>query len=94
MKMIHIAGGPADSRVWTPPFRGALGELGELAVVEQGKHMAGEERLRLLQAADVVLLSWGAAHVPEELARDPGRVRYVCNVTGSLRPMLPAAIMS
>jgi len=85
LKLLHVASGKANAHVWSEPFRRALAELGTLQIVEDADSLAEDEIVALLRRADVVLGSWGSARVPEALADSPGKVRYLCCVTGGVR---------
>ena len=93
MKLLHIAKGRPASRVWTPPFISALKELGELQIVENGAQLSPEEGLELMRSCDVLLTSWNSLSIPKALAADRGRLRYICNVTGSVRGWVPLEIV-
>lgn len=83
--MIHVAAGQADGRVWLEPFRQKLEMLGELEIIENGANLKEETLLERLQMADVLLGSWGSLRIPDALADNPGRVRYLCCITGGVR---------
>jgi phosphoglycerate dehydrogenase-like enzyme len=91
MKLLHVAHGQANPGVWTDPFRRALAELGEFEVVEDGASLSEDALLGRLRQADVVLGAWGTVLMPDALAAAPGRVRYLCNVTGTVRPFVSLA---
>ncbi len=91
MKLIHVAGGAADGRVWTEPFRRELAQLGELEIVENGASLDEEALLARLRMADVLLGAWGSLRIPDALAADPGKVRYLCCVTGGVRGFVTLA---
>lgn len=38
----------------------------------------------IIRKYDVLLTSWSAPHVPNELADNPGNLKYICNITGSI----------
>jgi phosphoglycerate dehydrogenase-like enzyme len=85
MKLMHIAQGAPDGNIWTGAFRDALAEIGNLTIVENGAALAEAKRTALIQGADVLLLGWGSAPVPPAIARDPGSLRYICNITGQMK---------
>ena len=91
MKMMHVASGPADGRIWTEPFRRGLAELGELEIIVNGAGLDESQLLAKLRTADVLLGAWGSLRLPEELSADPGKVRFLCCVTGGVRGFVTLA---
>lgn len=91
MKLIHVASGPADGRIWTEPFRRELAKLGDFEIVENGAGLDEAALLAKLRTADVLLGSWGSQRLPEALAADRGKVRYLCCVTGGVRGFVTLA---
>jgi phosphoglycerate dehydrogenase-like enzyme len=91
MKILHMTRAKASPRLWIPPFRRALEELGELEIVEDAAAMTEEAVLARMREADVVLGGWDNLKVPDALATNPGRVGYFCCVTGSVRPFVSEA---
>ena len=92
-KFLHLAATKADPRVWKVPFQDALNKMGILTIVENGADMTESERAAIIREHSVLLTSWGACPVPEELARNPGALKYICHVTGTLRGIVPEAII-
>lgn len=43
-----------------------------------------EEYAELIRKYDVLMTMWGSAHVPNELADNPGNLKYLCNITGEM----------
>lgn len=93
LALLHVAMAEPSDRVWTRPFLEALRPIGDLTLVPNGAALPTEERLRLIRNCDVLLTCWGAAPIPDGVAKDPGRLGYVCNVTGSVRPFVPPEIV-
>ena len=91
MKIIHVAEGAAESRIWTPVFRRELEKLGTLEIIENAASCGEGELLARLRQADVLLGSWCGLRIPDALAADPGRVRYLCCVTGGVRGFVTQA---
>lgn len=90
---IHLANAQPDPRIWTLPFRQALEELGPLTIVENAGAMTDQERAALARQHDIGLAGWNAAMFPALLAADPGRLRYICNITGELRRFVPIELV-
>ena len=91
MKWIHVAGEAANTRVWTELFCRELATLGDFEIIENAGAMPEDVLLVRLREADVLLGSWGSLRIPDALAANPGRVRYLCCVTGSVRGFVSAA---
>ena len=90
--MLHIANRRSQLPA-TGPLPDALRAFGTLEILEQGKSLSDQQALEKLRAADVVLTMWGARPIPPALAQDPGRVRYVLNLTGTCREFVPIEII-
>lgn len=86
LRLLHISAGEPSPRIWTERFRQELAGIGELHMVADGDSLAEEEQLRLIRGTEVLLIGWGSSLIPVEIARDPGDLRYVCNITGTVRP--------
>ena len=93
MHLLHIAAHEPVGSIWNDLFRDALSRFGTLDVVAGGAGMTDAERARRIREADVLLTGWGAAAVPTELAREPGRLGYICHVTGGMRDMVPLEVI-
>ena len=93
LKLLHIAHGSPDANVWTGVFRNALAEIGNLTIVENGAALDEAKRTALIQSAEVLLLGWGSAPVPPAIAREPGALRYVCNITGEMKKWVPPELV-
>lgn len=92
-RLLHIAAREPSDRIWTRRFREELALYGELTIVGNGAALAEEEHLRLIRASEVLLTGWGSASIPAAIARDRGRLEYVCNVTGSVQPFVPIEVI-
>lgn len=92
MKLLHI--GDNHSRFPTKgPFVDALMNIGELSIVRNGHELTEEARAELIRAHDVLLTIWGSSPVPEQIARNPGRLSYICNISGGIRGWIPLSII-
>jgi phosphoglycerate dehydrogenase-like enzyme len=91
MKLIHTPKGIVDKRVWTDLFCRELAALGNFELIANGAALPEDALLARLREADVLLGSWGSLQIPDALALNPGRVRYLCCVTGSVRGFVSAA---
>jgi phosphoglycerate dehydrogenase-like enzyme len=93
LKLMHIAGGAPHPELWTGAFRDALAQIGNLTLVEDGAALDDEKRIALIQGTQVLLLGWGSAPVPAAIAREPGSLRYICNITGEMKQWVPPEIV-
>jgi len=80
-------------RLWTPAFIARLGELGSLELHEDAAAWPRQQVLDCIRRSDVLLTGWGSLPIPEEIAADPGRLRYVCTITGSIRQCIPRSLL-
>jgi phosphoglycerate dehydrogenase-like enzyme len=92
--MLHLAAREPADRVWIEPFVEELSKLGELEIHEHALEVPEAERAALARTADVLLTSWGATRVPESIADDPGRLKYVCHLNGSVRHTVPRSVVA
>lgn len=53
-----------------------------------------EEYAELIRNYDVLLTMWGSPHVPNELADNPGNLKYICNITGGLKGWIDEPIIA
>lgn len=89
VKMLHLAAGSLNGRVWKPLFMDQLSRIGELRIEEDTRAWPDEQVAELCRQYDVVLTDWGSRRLPECLALEPGCLRYVCNISGTIRPFVP-----
>lgn len=52
------------------------------------------EYAALLRNYDVILTSWGAPAIPDELAANPGNLKYLCHITGEMRGQISEALVN
>lgn len=90
--MLHMARKRPQLRT-DGPLVEALRKLGELEVVADGVELTDEQALAKMRQADVLITMWGARPIPPALADDPGKVRYVINLTGTCREFVPIEII-
>ncbi|MEI6148017.1 MAG: NAD(P)-dependent oxidoreductase [bacterium] len=93
LQLLHIANGSLNTEVWTAGFRDSLSTLGNLTIVENGATLDDAKRMALIQGAEVLLLGWGSASIPPSLAREPGALRYLCNITGEMKAWVPPELV-
>lgn len=92
-EMLHIAAREANTGVWSEVFRQALGEFGNLTIIENGEQLSDEEAAERIRQCDVLLTGWGMRHVPASLAHERGRLGYICHVTGGMRDVIPLELI-
>ncbi len=93
MRLLHVAVDEPSDRVWIAPFVAGLREIGELEIVENARGRSAGEIAGLIRGCDVLLVGWGSAPVPGEVAAEPGALRYVCSVTGTVRRTVPVEVI-
>lgn len=94
LKLVFLACGEPVERLLKPVFLRELEKLGAVAVHAGAETWTAEQRLETWRGADVVLTGWGAVPLDRALATDPGNVRYVCHITGTLRGYIPREIIA
>ena len=52
-----------------------------------------KEYAEILRNYDVLLTMWRSPRVPNELAQNPGKLRYICNITGEMTQWIDAPII-
>ena len=93
MRLLHIVTRKASDRIWIPEFVEAVKPFGDLTIIEDGEQLSDEECAMRIRECDVLLTGWGARPVPLAVARDPGQLGYVCNVTGSMCQFIPLELI-
>jgi phosphoglycerate dehydrogenase-like enzyme len=74
-------------------FCDAVREIGDLRLVSGGDRMTPEQIADHVREADVYMTGHGTTPLPDILAKNPGRLRYVCGITGTMRPFVPVALV-
>ena len=92
-RILHIAAHKANPRAWTRPFVKGLREFGELHIITGGDDLSDEEAAAHIRGHDVLITSWGARATPATLAVDPGRLRYICHLTGAMGAYIPVELI-
>jgi phosphoglycerate dehydrogenase-like enzyme len=94
MKLLFVAEKSAPAKMLLPAFQDALKELGTFRMVEDAGQLAEGEVVRMIQETDVLITGHGSLSVPPQLADDPGSLRYICHLTGTVKGFLPPEILS
>jgi phosphoglycerate dehydrogenase-like enzyme len=92
-KLLHIAHRQPSPRLWTNTFRTALKPFGDLEVIANGADMTEAGYLEKVRSADILLTGWGAMPVPATIATEPGKIKYICHLTGEMRHTVPLEII-
>ncbi len=66
---------------------------GEVRMIPHGEKMSWEQALDCWRSAEILLTGWTSLPLAVELAENPGRLRYVCHLTGEMRTMIPLEII-
>ena len=92
ISILYMAAGRAHI---TPdgPLAHALRELGEFRIVENGKDLSDAQALEQMQAADILITHWAGRKIPVDLARSPGKLRYIVNLGGTCKATIPLEII-
>jgi len=91
-KLLYI--GDKSSRMPTSGiFIEELKKIGDFTFIEDGSEIPLDERLSLYRQTDILLTTWSALRVPDELADDPGNLKYICHLTGEVSPYLSVKII-
>lgn len=92
--MLHVAARAKSDRVWIEPFERELRAVGTLEIRENGVEMTDRQIEEAVRSADVLITSWGASPVPASIAKNPGRLRYICHTNGSVRNCVPRELVA
>ncbi len=75
------------------PFAHELREMGELELLEHARELTDEAVAEKMRAADVLITNWATRRIPDSLATDPGKLRYVLNIGGTCNAAVPIEII-
>jgi phosphoglycerate dehydrogenase-like enzyme len=82
-----------NERILPGPMALALRAHGELTVIENAAGLPDGERAQRIREHEVLFSGWGSAPVPAEVAENPGKLRWICQITGELRKTVPIEII-
>ena len=85
IKILYLRPEGGDMMDAESAFVKEVKQMGEYSDITRGADMSDHEAAQLIRQYDVLLTMWGSPFVPLELAEDPGRLRYILNVTGEMR---------
>ncbi len=93
MKKLLFIGDKEVNMLISGAFREALEQFGELTVVFDGDKIPKGKRVDMIRDTDILLTMWNAVPVPAEVAKDRGRLSYICNITGTVKKYIPIEII-
>lgn len=94
MKIAFVRGPEAHRMPAEGALIEALKKLGEYADIPVKGDIDPAELAAIIREHDVLLTMWGNIAIPAELAADNGRLKYICNITGSLKAWIPPEIIA
>ena len=92
-RLLHIARKSLNDRIYLPEFVEKLNEIGAVTLIENGADLSEEEVTGKIRDCDILLTGWQCVEVPLAIADDPGDLRYICNVSGSVSKMISLEII-
>ncbi len=69
-------------------FRDKLNQLADFDLIEDGSELSEEELAELLRQYDIFITGRSYVKVPDEIAENPGKLKYICGLTGTQRPFV------
>lgn len=84
----------AASYSYGSPLMKAIHEKYDCDEVVLPENYTEEEYAELIRKYDVLLTMWSSPHVPNELANNPGNLKYICNITGEMTKWIDAEIIN
>ena len=67
-------------------------EIGEYHDIPHDYDMSEEDLVDLIGRYDVLITTWSNIPIPASLAKKPGNMKYICNLSGSLNEWIPIEI--
>jgi phosphoglycerate dehydrogenase-like enzyme len=92
-KLLLIAKGTEARCLSSELFLHRLRDLGELTIVFDGAKLNPGQIAREVRDHDVYLAGWDSILLPTSLAKEPGRLKYVCGITGEMRKFVPVELI-
>lgn len=93
MKILYFSKNDKTKDDLKPVLREGLEAAGTLEVVGGGAALSEAEQAAVYRRAEVALIGRDGVRLPDELATNPGALRYVCIQVGSVKPFLGEAII-
>lgn len=76
------------------PFMREAQKLYDITEVVLEPNYKEEDYAKIIRNYDVLITMWGSPHVPNELAENPGKLRYICNLTGEISKWIDEPIVA
>lgn len=76
------------------PFMRELTKLYDVTQIVLKSDYKEEDYANIIREYDVLITMWGSPHVPNELAENPGNLKYICNVTGEISKWIDEDIVA
>ncbi len=92
-KLLHLASRKLRPDLFIDPFIKELQQLGELEIVTNAADLSEEMIADKIRDCHILLTGWDSANVPASIAGSPGRLEYICHVTGSVRGFIPIEVI-
>ncbi|MFT3785479.1 MAG: hydroxyacid dehydrogenase [Tepidisphaeraceae bacterium] len=92
-RMLNISADGKPGCLTVESFRAALRELGELELMSGGDRMSAAEIASHVRGCDVFITGWNTTMLPAELAQNPGQLKYICGVTGTMKAHVPVELV-
>ena len=93
LKLLHISNKDNSPCLENDLFRQRLAEFGELEIVPNGAAMTAAAIAALVRQHEVYLAGWGSAVLPAAIAENPGGLKYICGITGSMQDYIPVELV-
>lgn len=92
LKILHISnrGSQVDP---DGPLAKALRETAELKIVEQARGLSREDIISEIRRADILITNWASTRIPDAVADDPGKLKYVLNLGGTCKATVPLELI-
>lgn len=92
LRMVHVCNNTPSASIFTHGFLDALKDFGRIDFVHVENDTSESDIAAVYRQADVALTGYNSTPVPISLADDPGRLKYICNISGSIKDWIPAEI--
>lgn len=69
-------------------FLDKLNQLGDFNLIEDGSDLSEKKRAEIIREHDIYITGRSYMSVPGSIAENPGRLKYICGLTGTQRPFI------
>jgi phosphoglycerate dehydrogenase-like enzyme len=94
MNICFLAAQLLPGRLLTDTFLEAINACGALTIYENTGEWTEQQTVETIGRHDVLLTGWGSRRIPASIAAKPGRLRYICHLTGTLRGVIPGDLIN